>query len=88
MADRQISAVVSEGTGELLDAYSRASGTKKGYLIESALLHHLEALRELPDDVIIPPRLVLSDAGFDAMLEAIEHPPRPTKAMRQLMSER
>ena len=60
----QISALISDNTKQALEEYAEAHGVKKGYLIEVALLHHLQALRELPLDVIIPARLVVTnDSG-------------------------
>ena len=81
----QISAHISQETKELLERYARAHGVKKGYLVERALLHHLQALRELPADVIIPPRIVVSRASGDLILDRIEKPPAPTPAMKRLM---
>ena len=85
MADTQISAYISDTTREEVERYAEAHGVKKGYLIEEALLHHLQALRELPADIIIPPRLVLTSSSFDRVLELTERPRRPTAAMRELM---
>ncbi|HEX8441676.1 hypothetical protein [Archangium sp.] len=51
MAETQISAYVSDTTKELVERYVEAHGVKKGRLIEEALLHHLQALRELPADL-------------------------------------
>jgi len=39
----------------LLEWYSRAHGIKEQFLIESVLLHHIQALEELPTSIIIPP---------------------------------
>ena len=49
----QISAEVSRTTKELLERYSRATGVKKGHLVEQALLHHIHALEALPSDAQI-----------------------------------
>ena len=35
----------------MVERYTEARGVKKGHLIEEALLHHLQALRELPADI-------------------------------------
>lgn len=83
--DVQISAVVSSRTKELVEEYSRATGVKKGHLIEMALLHHLRALHELPADVIVPPRIVVRKEAAAEFVAHIERPHRPTKAMRELM---
>lgn len=85
MSERQISASISEETGKLVDDYARAHGLKKGYLIETALLHHLKALRELPADVIIPPRIVVTDESMRTIADLLERPPAPTPALKRLM---
>ena len=84
----QISAFVSVGTKRRLERYVEAHGAKKAAVVENALLHHLQALEELPADIIIPPRLVVSRRSFDEILEQIENPGEPTEAMRALFPER
>jgi hypothetical protein len=86
MADRQISAHISEEMIEQVERFADAHGVKKGALVEQALRHHLLALRELPADVVIPPRLQLSEASFAEVAERVAKPRRPTKALRALMS--
>ena len=82
----QISAIVSEETRALLDEATEARGLKKGHVIEEALLHYLHALRELPSDVIIPSRLVLTEASGRKVVEQVLHPRAPTDAMKTLMA--
>lgn len=82
----QISAFVSEETRILLDDATESRGLKKGHVIEAALLHYLHALRELPGDVIIPSRIVLTEASARQVAEALAHPKEPTYAMRALMA--
>jgi uncharacterized protein (DUF1778 family) len=86
MTETQISAHISEETKEQIERYARAHGVKKGALVEQALLHHLQALRELPGDLIIPPRLELSEASFAEAVDLTSKPRSPTKALRALMS--
>jgi hypothetical protein len=81
----QISAEISEGTKQLLERYSRAHGIKKQFLIESALLHHIQALEELPTSVIIPPRLVVSAASGRKIAELVSRRQKPTAALVELM---
>lgn len=88
MTDTQISAHISAETKEQLERFAGRHGMKKGALVEQALLHHLQALRELPADVIIPPRLVLSDKSFAEAAERAAGPRKPTKAMKALMAGR
>jgi hypothetical protein len=86
MSDTQISAHISEETKEQVERYVDAHGMKKGALVEQALLHHLLALRELPSDVIIPPRLELSQGAFEQVTGLIAKPRKPTSGMRSLMA--
>lgn len=82
----QISAIVSEETRALLNEVTEARGLKKGHVIEEALLHYLHALRELPSDVIISSRLVLTETSGHEVVERVLHPHEPTEAMKSLMS--
>jgi hypothetical protein len=49
-----------------------------------ALLHHLRALRELPADAIVPPRLVVDPEAGEWLLDLQEQPPEPTQGMCEL----
>lgn len=82
----QISALVSETTRELLERYVRATGVKKGHLVEQALRHHLRALQELPADIIVHPRLVVTRRSGEAILREMEKG-KPTDALRDLMRD-
>jgi hypothetical protein len=86
MAETQISAYISEATKREVERYAEAHGVKKGYLLEEALLHHLQALRELPADIVIPPRITVTPMSFKAVAGAVKKPRKPTKAMRDLMT--
>jgi len=83
----QISANISPETRDELERFVRARGQKKGFVIERALLHHLRALAELPDDAVIPPRLVVSRASGERLIDRVKSRSRPTKAMRELLRE-
>lgn len=80
----QISAYISPETRRELERYVEANGVKKGQLIEMALLHHLQALRELPADAFVPPRIVVSPETGNWLADVHEHPPTPTDAMLTL----
>jgi hypothetical protein len=86
MAETQISAYISEATKEQLERYAEAHGVKKGFLLEEALLHHLQALRELPADIVIPPRLTVTAESFEVVVGLVEEPRAPTQALRDLMA--
>ena len=87
MSETQISTHISDATREQLEAYAAAHGIKKGRLLEDALVHHLRALRELPADLILPPRLVVEDADFEKVARLVKRPRRSTQALRDLFAE-
>lgn len=84
--ETQISAVVSQSTRDLLERHVRATGVKKGHLVEQALRHHLQALNELPADVIIHPKIVVTRRSGAAILKKIRTG-KATKALRDLMRD-
>jgi hypothetical protein len=81
----QISAPISKETKDLLEEQVRATGVKKGHLIESALRYHLRALHELPADVLVPPRLVLTRRSFEQVADRLRAQEEPSNALWDLM---
>ena len=81
----QVSAYISNETKINLEHYSTTHGIKKGFLIENALNHYLQALEAISEEFIIPTSIVLSGASFDKVMETIENPPEPTQALIDLM---
>lgn len=84
----QISAHISDATSSELESYVEARGLKKGYVIEQALQHHLRALRDLPADVIVPPKLVVSVETAEHLIDRMLKPRKPTAAMRALFEKK
>jgi hypothetical protein len=84
--ESQISAIVSRATRQLLERHVRATGVKKGHLVEQALRHHLRALHELPADAVAYPKLVVTKRSGEAMLTRIAKG-KPTAALRRLMRD-
>jgi hypothetical protein len=83
--ETQISAFVSTTTKELLEKHVRATGVKKGRVVEMALRHYLQALQELPADIIVYPRLVVTRRSGEELIERMASP-RPTPELRELMT--
>jgi len=48
----------------------------------------MEARRELPDESLVPSRVVLDNASFDRVVQSLDKPPAPTKELRELMRGR
>lgn len=67
--ETQISAVVSRTTRDLLERHVRATGVKKGHLVEEALRHHLRALEELPADAVVHPKILVTRASDEAIVK-------------------
>lgn len=84
----QISATVSATTKEKFDLFTERYGLKKNFVVEQALLYFMESRRELPDEALIPTRIVLENAAFDRFVATLEHPAEPTDALRELMRGR
>ena len=84
--ETQISAIVSRTTKELLERHVRATGVKKGHLVEQALRHHLQALQDLPADIVVHPKIVVTRKSGEAILKQIENP-KPSAALRRLMRD-
>ncbi|MBK8593711.1 MAG: DUF1778 domain-containing protein [Sandaracinaceae bacterium] len=81
----QISATISAATKERLDRFTESHGLKKNFVVEQALLYFMEARRELPDEALIPTRLVLDEKAFGRVVAMLESPPASTEALRKLM---
>lgn len=84
MTETQISAYISADTKAELETYVKQRGVKKAYVIEEALLHHLQALREIPEDVFIPAKLVLSEKSLAAVAEHFAADKEPNEALKAL----
>ena len=84
--DVQISAIIDVTTKEMLDRRVRATGVKKGYVIEQALRHYLQALQDLPADVVVPPRIVVSRRSGDVVRREMRRT-QATPELRQLLRD-
>ncbi|MFZ1344058.1 hypothetical protein [Thiothrix eikelboomii] len=84
----QISAYISEETKGQMESYVKRKGVTKAFLIENALQHFLQALRELPEDLIVPARLVVSEASLERIAERLNQDEDPTPALRALMANK
>ena len=82
----QISALVSRTTRDLLERHVRATGVKKGHLVEQALRHHLQALQELPADVVVHPKLVVTRKSGEAIVKQMQGA-KSTPALRGLLRD-
>ena len=84
----QVSAHISVDTKERMERYVRATGTTRAHLVEQALLHHLQALEDLPLDIVVPARAVLDQTSAQKVRELLMRPPQPTEEMSRLFDDR
>ncbi len=87
MNTAHISATISTETKVSVENYLKKTGLKKSFVIESALLHYLQALKEIPLDVIIPSQIQVNHATFQQLVNLLEHPPEPSTELQKLMQE-
>jgi hypothetical protein len=83
----RIAVRVSKATKDRLETHVRATGMNARHLVEQAILHHLRALEELPTELVIPPRIVISPATASSLDEQMKSG-TPTQALRALMRDR
>ena len=83
----QISAFIDKATKSRLARFVQRSGASQAYVIEQALLHHMSALSELPQDAVVPVRIVVSAESAVAIAEQIAARPAPTAEMRALFDD-
>jgi len=65
-----------------LDHFSESQGLKKNFVVEQALLFFMEARRELPDEALVPSRLIVEDKVFDHIAQLLANPPALFRALR------
>lgn len=82
----QISAAISDTTRDRLEKHVRATGMKKGYLVEQALLHHIQALEAVSAEYIVHPKLVVSRKTGEAILKQVTSG-KPNAALKKLMRD-
>lgn len=80
----QVSAVIAATTRDRLERFAKQHGVKKSHLIETAILHHLSALDELPADVVVPPAILLSRKEGADLIRRLAQPEPPTPALKAL----
>ena len=79
----QISAYISNETKKLFEDFSNKSGQKKGFIIEQAILHYINAQQELPADIMIPTSITVTKEVFENVIMAEKE---PTEALKELMN--
>ena len=83
----RISAYISDATQAEAEAFVKKYGITMARLIEEALQHHLQALREIPSDLVVPSRVVVTAASMKRVAARLASDEPPTRALRGLLLE-
>jgi antitoxin component of RelBE/YafQ-DinJ toxin-antitoxin module len=81
----RVSAYISDETKAEVDAFVKRYGITKARLIEEAFQHHLQSLREIPSDLVVPSRLVVTEDSMKRVAARLASDEQPTPALRELM---
>jgi len=65
----QISAYIEDDIKQKMEAYSSAHGLKKGFLIQNALDYYLNALHEIPTNMMTPSHISVDEKTFEALVD-------------------
>lgn len=87
MPKSRVSTRLSEETLARLERFGRRTGQTRARVIEDALLQHLQALEQLPAEVIVPARIVLAPESQEQVRQMITKPPEPTEDMKRLFDD-
>ena len=61
----QISAYIQDDIKEKIEKYSSSHGLKKAFIIENAIEHYLQALHEIPNNILLPSSLTVIQKTYD-----------------------
>ena len=86
-ATTRIATRISKETKAELYACVTQPGARPDFLIEEALRYHLRGLREIPEAMMIPGRLVPTTESLDAIADNIARNEPPTDALHGLFRE-
>lgn len=80
----QISAFIAEETKAALDEYVAATGLKKNRVIEEAIERHLDAVHQIPADMIIETNLTTTAEGWAMVWEMVENDREPSPELIEM----
>ena len=83
----RISAQISDETKAEVEAFVKRYCITKARLIEEALQHHMQALRKIPSDLVVPSRLVVTEDSIKRVAARLASNEPPTPALRELLLE-
>lgn len=77
---------LSPETQALLERHARATGQSAAWVVEQAVLHHLQAAAELPLDLVVHPKLVVAPRYGESLLREMEQA-LPNEALQNLLRD-
>jgi hypothetical protein len=67
----QISAYIQDDVKQKLEDYSSSHGMKKGFLIENAIEYYLQALHEIPSNIIVPSSITIAQDTYTQLKKGL-----------------
>ena len=80
----QISAYIQDATKEKMEKYSASHGLKKAFIIENAIEHYLQALYEMPKNVLVPGHFTVDLETYSKIKTINQN--EPTLKLKELFS--
>lgn len=77
----RITVTISLSTRQKLFRFARARGLSASAVVEKSLLAFIEGFERMR----VPSQIVLSAKAFDRLTRLLRNPPKPTRALRELM---
>ena len=79
----QISAAISTSTKEKLDRFTRQHGLKKNHVLEQALLFFLATREQLPEEALVPTRVVVTEDPFARIAARLSTKSTPNEELQK-----
>lgn len=80
----QISAAISTSTKEKLDRFTRQHGLKKNHVLEQALLFYIATREQLPEEALVPTRVVVTEDPFARIAARLSTKSAPSDELQKL----
>lgn len=83
----RISASISDELHSEVDAYLEENSVSVDDLLDVALQHYFESLKEIPDEACIPSKLLITRSSMHKISKLLEGKQEPTTSIKKLMKD-
>lgn len=82
-----ITAEISYDTKAEVETYLSKNSLSMDELLEAALQHYFEALKGIPENVVVPSKLVITQNSMREVINLLENKREPKDSLKRLMEE-